>query len=138
MNQHGTDTDIIRQHLERMHTIPVHCPKCYAVFRNNTEARDKHVREGTCQTVPERCLEGIDKATMRKLKRRGTSKSVQDSWYSLFALLFPGAKKPESPCKHKLRPDNTQHLTDIYQSWILRCPPSFRPSETSARMKDMI
>jgi len=99
---------MLRQHLERMHTIPIHCPKCYAVFRNNTEARDKHVREGTCQTVPERCLEGIDKATMRKLKRRGTSKSVQESWYSMFTTLFPGAKKPESPCK----PDPNQRTCD--------------------------
>lgn len=101
MNHYKIDTDMLRQHLERMHTIPVHCPRCYTVFRNNTEARDKHVREGTCQTVPEQHLEGIDKATMRKLKRRGTSKSVQDSWYSMFTLLFPGAKKPESPCKLK-------------------------------------
>jgi hypothetical protein len=66
---------MLRQHLERVHSKAVHCPKCYAVFRN-TEARDKHVREGTCQTVPEQCVEGIDEATM-----------------------FPGVKKPDSPCK---------------------------------------
>jgi hypothetical protein len=90
---------MLRQHLDRVHSIPVHCPKCYAVFRNNPEVRDKHVKEGTCQTVSKRYLEGIDEATMRQLKRRTTSKSVQESWYSIFALLFPGAKKPESPCK---------------------------------------
>jgi len=87
----------VKQHLERVHSIPAHCPRCYAVFRNNAEARDKHVREGICQTVPERYLEGIDEATMRKLKRRITSKSVQESWYSIYTLLFPGANKPESP-----------------------------------------
>ncbi|KAG9987461.1 hypothetical protein KCU98_g3324, partial [Aureobasidium melanogenum] len=86
----------VKQHLERVHSIPIHCPKCYSIFRNN-EARDKHVREGTCQTAPERRLEGIDEATMRKLKRRVTSRSVSESWYSMFALLFPGARKPESP-----------------------------------------
>ena len=89
---------MLRQHLERVHSKAVHCPKCYAVFRN-TEARDKHVREGTCQTVPEQCVEGIDEATMRKLKRREKSKSVPESWYSMFTLLFPGARKPDSPCK---------------------------------------
>ncbi|KAH0389993.1 hypothetical protein KCU89_g16082, partial [Aureobasidium melanogenum] len=86
----------VKQHLERVHSIPIHCPKCYSIFRN-AEARDKHVREGTCQTAPERRLEGIDEATMRKLKRRVTSRSVSESWYSMFALLFPGARKPESP-----------------------------------------
>jgi hypothetical protein len=90
---------MLRQHLGRVHSIPAYCPKCYAVFRDNTEARDKHVREGTCQTVPECPPEGIDEATMRKLKRRTTSKSVQESWYAIYTLLFPGAEKPESPCK---------------------------------------
>ncbi|THX43855.1 hypothetical protein D6D10_00865 [Aureobasidium pullulans] len=76
---------------------PVHCPKCYSIFRNNPEARDKHVRQGACHNAPERRLEGIDEATMRKLKRRVTGKSVGESWYSIFTLLFPGARKPESP-----------------------------------------
>jgi uncharacterized C2H2 Zn-finger protein len=96
--------DILRQHLERVHSIPAYCPRCYAVFRNNTETRDKHVREGICQTVPEQYLEGINEATMRKLKRRITSKSVQESWYSIYTLLFPGANKPESPCKLTFKP----------------------------------
>ncbi|KAI4717534.1 hypothetical protein E4T48_06308 [Aureobasidium sp. EXF-10727] len=87
----------VKQHLERVHSIPIHCPKCYSVFRNNTEARDRHVRANTCQTAPERRLEGIDESTMRKLKRRATSRSASESWYSMFALLFPGARKPESP-----------------------------------------
>ncbi|KAG9687106.1 hypothetical protein KCU95_g8905, partial [Aureobasidium melanogenum] len=87
----------VKQHLERVHSIPIHCPKCYSIFRNNTEARDKHVREGTCQNAPERRLEGIDESTMRKLKRRVTSRSVPESWYSMYELLFPGARRPESP-----------------------------------------
>ncbi|KAG9591891.1 hypothetical protein KCU77_g9592, partial [Aureobasidium melanogenum] len=87
----------VKQHLERAHSIPIHCPRCYSIFRNNAEARDKHVRENTCQTAPERRLEGIDDLTMRKLKRRVTSRSVSESWYSMYALLFPGARKPESP-----------------------------------------
>jgi hypothetical protein len=90
---------MLRQRLERVHSIPVHCPKCYAVFRNNPIVRDKHIEEGTCQTVSEPYLEGIDEAIMRKLKRRVTGESVQESWYSIFALLFPGTKNPESPCK---------------------------------------
>ncbi|KAH0343046.1 hypothetical protein KCU83_g8987, partial [Aureobasidium melanogenum] len=87
----------IKQHLERVHRIPVHCPKCYLIFHNNAEARDRHTREGICHFVPERRLEGIDESTMRRLKRPTTSRSVSESWYSIFALLFPGAKKPESP-----------------------------------------
>ncbi|KAK6006483.1 hypothetical protein QM012_006893 [Aureobasidium pullulans] len=87
----------VKQHLERVHSIPIHCPKCYSIFRNNAEARDKHVREDTCQTAPERRLEGIDEMTMRKIKRRVTGRSVSESWYSIFSLLFPGARKPESP-----------------------------------------
>jgi hypothetical protein len=91
---------VLRQHLDRVHSIFVYCPNCYVVFRNDTEGRDRHVREGTCQTVSERSLEGIYEATMRKIKRRVTGgESVQESWYSIFTLLFPGSKKPESPCK---------------------------------------
>lgn len=96
------DLVFARQHLERVHSEPVHCPKCYSIFRNNPEARDKHVRQGACHNAPERRLEGIDEATMRKLKRRVTGKSVGESWYSIFTLLFPGARKPESPCKSTL------------------------------------
>ncbi|THY36645.1 hypothetical protein D6D01_00303 [Aureobasidium pullulans] len=92
--------------------VPLACPfnkldpikhdKCYTfvlkgISRVNPEARDKHVRQGTCHNAPERRLEGIDEATMRKLKRRITGKSVGESWYSIFTLLFPGARKPESP-----------------------------------------
>ncbi|KAI5207512.1 hypothetical protein E4T39_01937 [Aureobasidium subglaciale] len=87
----------VKQHLERVHSIPIHCPKCYAIFRNNPEARDRHVRQGTCNNAPERRLEGIDEITMRKLKRRVTSKSVKDSWYSMYTLLFPDSTWPESP-----------------------------------------
>jgi hypothetical protein len=91
---------VLRLHLDRVHSVPVHCPNCYVVFRNNIEGRDRHVREGTCQTVSECYLEGIDEATMRNIKRRVTGgKSVQERWYSIFTLLFPGSKKPESPCK---------------------------------------
>jgi hypothetical protein len=63
---------VLRLHLDRVHSVPVHCPNCYVVFRNNIEGRDRHVREGTCQTVSECYLEGIDEATMRNLKRRVT------------------------------------------------------------------
>ncbi len=88
-----------RQHLKRIHSEPIHCPRCFETFEN--EELRTHLREGGCSVVEERQWEGVVTEQQRKqLEGRVSShKTKEENWYIIYEVLFPGAPRPRSPCK---------------------------------------
>jgi hypothetical protein len=91
-------TDLNRQHLMRVHRIPIHCPRCSKTFDRENE-RDSHLREQSqCMIGPRRTWDGINEHQRRILSKRVSAKrTTEENWYFIFGTLFPNSRRPESP-----------------------------------------
>ncbi|KAF2464182.1 uncharacterized protein BDR25DRAFT_98854 [Lindgomyces ingoldianus] len=89
----------LKQHLLRVHQVPIHCARCSKVF-DTIEERDHHSRQPECIVQPPRIFDGINESQRRQLgKRISSKKSREENWYLIYQILFPDAARPESPCK---------------------------------------
>ena len=88
----------IRQHLLRVHQIPIHCVRCSKVFISEDE-RDRHLRDAaTCVIQAPRVWDGVSEAQKRQLaKRVSCRKTKEENWYLIYDILFPGSPRPDSP-----------------------------------------
>ena len=97
----------VRQHVLSDHLAPIYCPICSSHFPSAI-SRDEHIRARSC---PERELtaEAIEGATddqVEKLlqweaprrSRRGMMRedTEEASWFWMWDVLFPGAKRPKT------------------------------------------
>ncbi|KAK1760077.1 hypothetical protein QBC47DRAFT_349 [Echria macrotheca] len=95
----------LKEHLKRVHT-PVQCERCYKVFPGPDRAlclsrlSDHRKLAVSCELGDPSLKCGIDEAQWALLDRindKGTHRV--EKWYEIWDLLFPGTKKPRSPCK---------------------------------------
>ena len=93
-----TDVSRLKQHLYRVHKRPEHhCARCYAIFASQ-EDLDVHSRQDEPCAISE-CsfVEKFTEDKMKQLKKKRPGKSVEQSWYIIFGILFPDAPPPDSP-----------------------------------------
>ena len=94
-----TDISRLKQHLYRVHRYPAfHCPRCF-VDKVEKEKLNKHLREG-CE--PRECPYPEKFYDLPELKKKWPGKSMTDSWYKIFKILFPGQRLPASPYQEDL------------------------------------
>ncbi|KAF2738685.1 hypothetical protein EJ04DRAFT_509259 [Polyplosphaeria fusca] len=88
----------LKQHLMRVHRIPVHCARCSKIFSTEDE-RDSHLRQlPECPIEPPRRWDGISESQKRQLgKRVSIKKTKEENWYFIFKTLFPDTTLPETP-----------------------------------------
>ena len=88
----------VKQHLARCHNMPIYCPRCIRTF-NSEDERDAHVRDIVCERAPLAMPQGITQFQRRQLaKKAPANQSLEDQWYGIFDLLFPGhTPRPQSP-----------------------------------------
>ncbi|KAH7013073.1 hypothetical protein EDB80DRAFT_363857 [Ilyonectria destructans] len=84
----------VKQHLERRHTPDFYCQRCYIIF-SDAEAIDKHVLEASCTRGPLAMLEGVSQSQKKQLTCRSKG-SVEEQWYTMWNILFPGRRRPSS------------------------------------------
>lgn len=84
----------VKQHLERRHTPDFYCQRCYIIF-SDAEAIDNHVLEASCTRGPSAILEGVSQSQKKQLPCRSKG-SVEDQWYTMWDILFPGCRRPSS------------------------------------------
>lgn len=90
----------VKQHVQRRHAQPeFFCPRCFSIF-DTEESRDGHMRaEARCQVQRgggER-FDGISKSQKKELVQNvSRGKSVEEQWYSMWDIIFPGAARPAS------------------------------------------
>ena len=93
-----TDISRLKQHLYRVHKCPEHyCARCYAVFASKEDV-DVHSRQDEPCSISECSFaEKFTEDKMKQLKRKRPGKSVEQSWYIIFGILFPDSRLPDSP-----------------------------------------
>ncbi len=96
----------IKQHIQRKHRGPdFYCPRCFSSFPNAAH-RDRHMGEATAagtKGTPICCareapqLEGTSEKQRKELKQYvSRGKPVQDQWYDMWNIIFPGKTRPNS------------------------------------------
>jgi hypothetical protein len=93
-----SNTDSNRQHLLRVHRIPIHCARCSKTF-DREDQRDSHLRERSqCTIGPRRTWDGINEHQRGVLSKRVSAKRTrEENWYFIFVTLFPDSPRPASP-----------------------------------------
>ncbi|KAF1962040.1 hypothetical protein CC80DRAFT_202569 [Byssothecium circinans] len=88
----------LKQHLKRVHQIPIHCTRCSQTFRTELE-RDEHLRQtAICEIQPAHNWDGISETQKKQLtKRLSQKKTKEENWYAVYDILFPGERRPTSP-----------------------------------------
>lgn len=86
----GRKLSYVKQHLNRNHTIPIHCPVCFVGFRDE-RSRNEHIRARICEPLAShQAPEGITEEQRRWLSQRPPSGlSEERHWYDIFEYLFP-------------------------------------------------
>ncbi len=89
----------LKQHIRRKH-INAYCPRCWKIFKDSGE-QETHIRlppESICPINTERPWDIITTDQQERLTQRVSPKlNVEEQWYSLWDVLFPGEQKPVSP-----------------------------------------
>ncbi|KAF1951968.1 hypothetical protein CC80DRAFT_518989 [Byssothecium circinans] len=89
----------MKEHLYRSHAQPIFCPRCYAMFDSDNEFSN-HLRGIPCQISVPQPIEGIDRETLKGLRKRSPALRLEeDKWRDTYLLLFPdvGANDIPSP-----------------------------------------
>ena len=87
-----------REHLMRVHRIPMHCARCSQTFKTADE-RDAHLRQQSqCLLGPLQQWDGIRETQKVQLGERVSSKNTkQENWYFIFTTLVHNSDFPKNP-----------------------------------------
>jgi hypothetical protein len=91
----------MKEHLYRAHAQSIHCPRCYATFDTDSDL-SSHLRSAQCQVSAEQPLGGIDRETLKVLRKRSpVSRPEDEKWRVVYQLLFPEVAVEDipSPCE---------------------------------------
>lgn len=139
----------MKEHLYRAHGQSIHCPRCYTTFNSDVEL-STHLRASSCPTLEALPVEGIDRETLDKLRKRTPANRLEeDKWRDAYLLLFPDVDPADcpSPCESHLLPFigfNLKSLTyssckRLYASFSVRriypLPPRTRRSRANRALR---
>jgi hypothetical protein len=91
----------MKEHLYRAHAQSIYCPRCYAMFDADVDLSN-HLRSAQCQVSAPQPIEGIDRETLKTLRKRSPALRLEeDKWRDVYHLLFPDVAFDDipSPCK---------------------------------------
>lgn len=92
---------VFREHLYRSHAQPIFCPRCYTMFDADSDLSN-HLRSDPCSISQAQPIEGIDRETLKVLRKRSPPLRLEeDKWRDTYQLLFPDVSNDDipSPCK---------------------------------------
>ncbi|EXJ93910.1 hypothetical protein A1O1_02303 [Capronia coronata CBS 617.96] len=91
------DISRLKQHLYRVHWRGIHCPDCYAEFKD-TDQLQAHMRaESPCAKIDCPYPEKFDEAQESGIRQKRPGKTAEQVWYIIYGILFPGHPLPDSP-----------------------------------------
>lgn len=91
----------MKEHLYRGHVQSVYCPRCYTMFDADLDLSN-HLRSAQCNVSAPEPIEGIDRETLKALRKRSSALRLEeDKWRDVYHLLFPEVAMEDipSPCK---------------------------------------
>jgi len=98
----------MKEHLYRAHAQSIYCPRCYATFDADMDLSN-HLRSAHCLVSEPQPIEGIDRETLKSLRKRSpVSRPEEEKWRDVYHLLFPNVDLEDipSPCEYS-RPKPT-------------------------------
>ncbi|KAK7182742.1 hypothetical protein DPSP01_013925 [Paraphaeosphaeria sporulosa] len=100
----------LKQHLLRVHQLPIHCVRCSQTFSTESR-RDSHLRSVPgCSIQPNQAHLGITETQKSQLAQRVSAKnSKEKNWYLIYEILFPGSPRPDTPFL-----DSTQFSEELF------------------------
>jgi hypothetical protein len=108
---HNFDTlrlTFVREHLHRVHSMPLHCRRCYITFDNENQLNEHSRLEESCSIREKISMEGFNKDQEKELKSRRAmfraGGSEEKKWQTVYLILFPDTPfgSMPSPCKQLL------------------------------------
>ena len=106
----------VKQHLYRVHMRPAqYCPRCGNEFERQ-DLLEAHFRETTTCDIQE--LSFQEKMTMEQrdaVHKRTPGKCPRKAWFEIFGILFPNARKPDSPYAETGSPAGVRDFLDYFQ-----------------------
>lgn len=91
----------MKEHLYRAHAQSIYCPRCYATFDADVDLSN-HLRSAHCLVSEPQHIEGIDRETLKSLRKRSpVFRPEEDKWRDVYHLLFPDVDLEDipSPCE---------------------------------------
>lgn len=91
----------MKEHLYRAHAQSIYCPRCYNMFDADIDLSN-HLRSAHCHVSAPQPIEGIDRETLKALRKRSPALRLEeDKWRDVYHLLFPEVAMEDipSPCK---------------------------------------
>lgn len=105
-----TKISYVKQHILRAHRMPPHCQICNESFQTDDHMR-QHIRSMTCERRPYIPPDGVTEDQIFQLRSRVNQKnSLEDQWYEVFDIIFPGSPRPTSVF---LDPELSQDLDEF-------------------------
>ncbi|SPO03256.1 uncharacterized protein DNG_05938 [Cephalotrichum gorgonifer] len=99
--------------------MPPHCQICNTSFQTDDQLR-QHIRSMTCERRPYTPPDGVTEDQIFQLRSRVNQKnSLEDQWYEVFEIVFPGAAKPASVY---LDPELSQDLDEFVNFLTMHGP----------------
>jgi hypothetical protein len=92
----------MKEHLYRAHAQSIYCPRCYAMFDADIDLSN-HLRSAQCQVSAPQPIEGIDRETLKALRKRSPAfRLEEDKWRDVYHHLFPDValENIPSPCTY--------------------------------------
>ncbi|XXG98600.1 hypothetical protein Hte_004925 [Hypoxylon texense] len=87
----------VKQHLRRQHIQPHYCPVCGQIFNSHAD-QEVHIRSRQCTQQDFEAPQGITQDQDRILSSRVDKRlSLEQQWFSVWDIIFPGVERPESP-----------------------------------------
>ncbi|KAF2826317.1 hypothetical protein CC86DRAFT_27981 [Ophiobolus disseminans] len=87
----------MKEHLYRAHTQSIYCPRCYTMFDADVDLSN-HLRSAQCHVSVPQPIEGIDRETLKALRKRSPALRLEeDKWRDVYHLLFPDVAMEDIP-----------------------------------------
>lgn len=91
----------MKEHLYRAHCQSIYCPRCYGTFDAESDLSN-HLRSAQCSVNEPQPIEGIDRETLKVLRKRSPAfRLEEEKWRDVYQLLFPEVDVEDipSPCR---------------------------------------
>ena len=106
----------VKFHLTRKHTPTTYCQRCFVIFETEDSLSD-HIQQDNCCIVPGSRLDGITPATDRALRKRADKdQSVEDQWFAMRDIIFPGKERPFSPFVDTSLSTNLSNFREYFEN----------------------
>lgn len=105
----------VKQHLYRVHKrLDNCCLSCFEVFTLEQLLSAHNRARPSCEVQATRFEEKLTTEQVKFIKRRSLGRTLEETWFAIFKILFPGSPLPTSPFVDSVSADAVQNFADHF------------------------